>query len=68
LGEWIYYGKLDDNAKIYKVKTDGSGKEKINDDMSLFISIAGNWIYYDNLDDHKAYRIKTDGSERQPAD
>ena len=65
-GEWIYYSNSDDGEKIYKIKTDGSEREKINDDYSGFINVVGDWIYYSNQDDAgKIYKIKTDGSGRE---
>ena len=65
-GDWIYYRNSSDGYKLYKVKTDGSGREKINDDSSWFINVVGDWIYYVNADDgYKLYKVKTDGSGRQ---
>ncbi len=64
-GDWIYY-RSNDNEKIYKVKTDGSGQSKVNDDRSLYINVIGNWIYYVNSDDdNRIYKIRTDGSGRE---
>lgn len=58
------------------MKTDGSDKQKLNEDISGQISIVGDWIYYtvnetissDILGEFIAsvpYRIKIDGSDRQ---
>ena len=60
--DWIYYRSSDDN-KIYKIRTDYSGHEKINDDNSWDINVVGDWIYYQNPDDgEKIYKIRIDGS------
>lgn len=47
-GNWIYYlgfnaGKADG---IYKIKTDGKGKQKISDDYGMYLNQAGNYLYY----------------------
>ena len=60
---WIYYSIPDD--RIYKVRTDGSGRMNVNNDNSFFINVVGDWIYYFNYDDHdQIYKIRTDGSGR----
>ena len=65
-GDAIYYPEWEDNYRIYKIKTDMTDKQKINDDSSRHINIEGEWLYYENIDDEgKIYRIKTDGSGRQ---
>jgi hypothetical protein len=65
-GDWIYYCNKNDHFKIYKNKTDGRGREKINDDDAWYINVVGDWIYYFTLDDgEKIYKVKIDGSERQ---
>jgi hypothetical protein len=62
-GNWIYYNNNNDGGILYKIKTDGSGKAKLNDDCSENINVVGDWIYYDNCSDgYKIYKIKTDGS------
>lgn len=60
-GDWIYY----DNDGLYKIKTEGTEKIKICDDVARYINAAGNWIYYCNdADMDKLYKIKTDGTGR----
>jgi len=62
---WIYYRNSGDGNKLYKVKTDGTGKTKISDDSPIFINVVSDWIYYSNdNDDGKIYKIRTDGTER----
>lgn len=52
-------------AMVYKMKTDGSQRTKINDDWSGFVTVVGDWVYYANWDeDFALYKIKTDGSQR----
>ena len=66
-GDWIYYLNIDDDEKIYKVRTDGSDRTRVNDDTSWHLNVVGDWIYYTNIDDDdekKIYKICTDGSDR----
>ena len=35
-----------DTMKLYKMRTDGTERNKINDDESENINIADGWIYY----------------------
>jgi len=68
-GEWIYYQNPDDGEKIYKIRTDGSSNQKLNNDLSWSINLAGDWIYYRNtFDVWKTYKIRTDGSGKQRVD
>lgn len=63
---WIYYSNLSEGGKLYKVKTDGTGRVGLNSDNSMYINVVGDWIYYSNFDDgKKIYKVKTDGSGRQ---
>jgi len=65
VGDWIYYSNGDDDYKLYKIKTDGTGNIKLSDNNSLSIKVAGDWIYYTNSDDNKKmYKTKTDGTGR----
>ena len=64
-GEWIYYCDISDDQKLYKVKTDGTGKTKLSNDMSSYVNVIGDWIYYLSIDgDIGIYKIKTDGTEK----
>ncbi|HWR30022.1 MAG TPA: DUF5050 domain-containing protein [Negativicutes bacterium] len=64
-GNWIYYANGSDGFKPYKVKLDGTGRVKIVNDETLFMSVTGDWLFYSNLSDgEKLYRVKTDGSQR----
>ena len=66
--DWIYYVKRNEDGiqeNIYRVKTDGSKKERINNDNSFDIKVSEEWIYYTNVsDDWNFYRIRTDGNLR----
>lgn len=47
---WIYYVNDADGYAIYKIRTDGSDKTKLNSDNSRYINVAGEWIYYVSYD------------------
>ncbi|MCL2070763.1 MAG: DUF5050 domain-containing protein [Oscillospiraceae bacterium] len=71
-GEWMYYSNIGDGGSIYRVRTDGTDKMKLNSDDSGRINLAGNWIYYSNFGDIDPetgstvlYKMRPDGSERQ---
>ena len=62
-GDWIYYVNWDDNYCLYKIRTDGSNKTKVNNDSTGHFRIVGDWIYYEHRDDDWClYRIRTDGT------
>ena len=66
-GDWVFYSNNDDHNKIYRVKTDGSVREKISDDTVNESQVSNGWIYYRNDGElYRIYRMKVDGSERQP--
>lgn len=67
---WIYYCNQDDFC-MYRVRTDGTEKQKISSDWANDMCVVGEWIYYKAVvtTETSAYdmqcRIKTDGTERQ---
>lgn|GEM_PF-2384716 len=64
-GDWIYYSNGSDIGKLYKIKTDGTGKQKLNDDYSSqYINVIGNNIYYSGTNSN-LYTINIDGSGRK---
>ena len=68
VGDWIYYAMYDVNGNIYKIRTDGTEKTKLNDEPSIKVIVSADWIYYlkrneDNLTG-KICKVKTDGSGR----
>ena len=65
-GEWLYYINPADNNKIYKTKTDMSGKAKLCNDKSSCLNVIGNWLYYVNWSDRgKIYKVMVDGTNRK---
>ncbi len=73
VGEWIYYNRLklgSDVSGFYRIKTDGSGEQKLIPYMVECVDIVEDWIYYSskfdpNNDDDGICKIKIDGSEQQ---
>lgn len=61
--DWIYY--VDYKDGLYRIRTDGTGKDKICSDDAFYINPTGEWIYYVNAEDGFLYRIRPDGSGRQ---
>ena len=62
-GNWFYYFN---EEKLYKVKTDGSGKAQIDNDVGNVnsLNVSGDWIYYSSYGYGTpwVYKIKTDGT------
>lgn len=61
---------MSDGYRIYRVKTDGTGRERVNDEYSDQLVVSGDWMYYISLPAagySKGYlcRKKLDGSVRQ---
>jgi hypothetical protein len=64
--EWVYYSNKTSYGDLYKMRTDGTGKQRLTDEKCEYINVAGDWVYYQNLrEDGKLYRIRTDGTGRQ---
>ena len=64
-GDWIYYHNDGDNGNLYKIRADGSGKMRLNEDDSWDINVLGEWVYYHNdSDGEKLYKIRIDGTDR----
>jgi hypothetical protein len=63
-GDWVYYVNYDDGESLYRIRTDGTERTKLNDDWSTGINVVGDWVYYQNYDDDSLYRIRTGGTER----
>ena len=63
--DWVYFSNYSDYMRLYKIRTDGTDMQKLNDEKSYDISVMGEWIYYVNSEDRKHYKIRTDGTERQ---
>lgn len=63
--KWVYYYK---NDTLYRVKLDGTDREKISDKEITYYQIDGNWIYYiyetDNSQTYIA-KMKLNGEKAQ---
>jgi hypothetical protein len=67
VGDWLYYSDANDEGKLYKITTDGSGrKRKLSDDPVTYINIVGDTIYY--VSDGKLCRLPIDASGREVAE
>jgi len=64
-GDWVYYQNGSDGKKLYKIRTDGTGRTKLNEDYySSYLNVLGEWIYYTYAFDSRIYKIRTDGTGR----
>jgi len=62
-GDWYYYINGKDNENLYKIKTDGTMRKRMNNSRSSIIGIYDDWIcYIDYSDKGTLYKIKTDGT------
>ncbi len=62
-GEWYYF--LDVNNHLNKVRIDGTGRFKLNQDYPQFIIITENWIYYSCINENRRIiRLQHDGRGR----
>lgn len=43
---WIYYSNLSDNGKLYRIRTNGSGKEALSNMRTESIDIVGDTVYF----------------------
>ncbi len=65
-GEYVYYANVDDGSSVYRIKTDGEGREKLNSDNCSNLMLDGDYVYYiDSNSDRKLFKMKKDGAERQ---
>lgn len=66
VGDWIYYSNYDDEGKLYKVKSDGSGEKiKLSDEDAGYINVLGDYVYF-NTSKGKIFRVPldSDGSSK----
>ncbi|MCL1858157.1 MAG: DUF5050 domain-containing protein [Oscillospiraceae bacterium] len=62
--DWIYYRGICPNEGLYKMRTDGTEKTKLDDEKGLdIINVVGDWIYYTS-EYCKLNKIKTNGKEK----
>lgn len=65
-GDWIYFMNYEDQNSLYRMKTDGSGSEKVSGDMAYYLNAGEDWLYFCNgSEGNTLFRVKTDGQERQ---
>ncbi|MCL2196186.1 MAG: DUF5050 domain-containing protein [Treponema sp.] len=65
-GDYIYYHNAMDGGKIYKMRADGTQRQKLNNNESCFINVLGEWIYYiDFSGKGNIYKMRTDGTQPQ---
>lgn len=65
-GGWVYYRNISEGDKfcICRVRTDGTGRETIYEDLNAGeLFVYGDWIYFFALDSGKMYRMRLDGTE-----
>lgn len=62
--KWVYYSK---NDNLYRVKLDGTDREKISSKNILYYQIEGKWIYYIYEKDSSSYiaKMKLDGEDSE---
>ncbi len=66
-GGWVYYCNQDAGGAIFKIRTDGSDRVRLNDHNSSKIIPARSWLFYRNKDDNfRIYKMRIDGSEITP--
>jgi len=61
-GDTIYYGDRD-TGSLSRIKTDGTGKMKLDSDPMFGFEVSGDWIYF-SVKPGSIYKIKTDGTEK----
>ncbi|MDD2376468.1 MAG: DUF5050 domain-containing protein [Clostridia bacterium] len=78
-GDYIYYTNIEDNFNLYRIKKDGTSKNKILDNSlnyntntsyqsngKTFFDVIDDYVYYININDgNKLYKVKTDGTDNK---
>lgn len=61
-GDYIYYinNTTIDRNRIFRVKTDGSGREAVTSEIASELIVDNDWIYF--VTGYNMYRMRTDGS------
>ena len=73
MDDWIYFINSADNHSIYKIRTDGTNMQKLNDIPTIAICAVGDWIFYRSMVatgessfiGDKYYKMRLNGSENQ---
>lgn len=60
---WIYYSNYDDKEKLYRIKIDGTNKQKICEDICTHFVKNNDHIFYVNYDDEKMYKVNVNNKE-----
>lgn len=61
-GEWFYY-RSNDNMSLYRMRLDGSDREKLNDQQSAYIGVLDGYVYYYTAGKSSGiWRMKCDGT------
>ena len=67
-GNWVYYSDSKNGYALYKMKTDGSNKQKLADGVVLGINVLGEWVYYCDTNYYSSdvglYKIRIDGTKK----
>jgi hypothetical protein len=66
LDGFIYFNNQDDNWSICKIRTDGSGQSKVNDENSMSLNIFKGKLYYINKATGEIISCGTNGESRTP--
>ncbi|GAE86931.1 DUF5050 domain-containing protein [Acetivibrio straminisolvens] len=62
---WVYYCNKSDGGSIYRIRTEGTDKTKLNNENSEFINLANEHIYYSSkTTGGKLYSMSLGGSNR----
>lgn len=64
--DWIYYRiQMTDDQQIYRIRTDGTERTRISDDLVGDFHVTNDWIYYANHSDNsRFYKMRVDGTQR----
>lgn len=60
---WIYYNNSSDKNSLYRIKEDGTLKQKISDDKPTYINVIGERVYYNFKGN--IYSIRTNGQDKK---
>ena len=67
--DWIYYCNINRDNDVYKIRVDGTEKQKLIEGTVMSIGVTDDWIYYceGNLlgADAGIYRVRHDGTQKE---